>query len=183
MLKASKGKLLISTPSIEESLFFKSIILLTDHSSSGSTGLILNHPSKYKLCDVIQNVTSSKYKIYVGGPVDHQSLHYIHILGDLIPNSIKICDNLYWGGDFNHLMDLINKNMIANSSIRFFIGYCGWDANQLKSELNDKHWIIENSNTKICMQYSNSNLWRDMIKNKTEEYAIWLNLPKDPSLN
>jgi len=24
---------------------------------------------------------------------------------------------------------------------------------------------------------------REMIKNKSEDYAIWLNLPKDPTLN
>jgi hypothetical protein len=33
------------------------------------------------------------------------------------------------------------------------------------------------------MNYSTPKLWSDLIKTKKEKYAIWANMPKDPSLN
>ena len=183
MLTPRKGRLLISEPSLIEEIFFKSVILLTHHSSNESIGLILNNPAKIKLNEIINDVPLSDFPVYIGGPVEKNTIHFIHTLGRKITGSKELIQGLYWGGDFKIVLDLMLSNKISNKDIRFFIGYSGWQSQQLSEEIGRNEWLINKSNKKICMQYSTSELWRDLIKNKKRKYAIWSNMPKNPNLN
>ena len=183
MLKAKKGRLLISEPSLDNNFFFKSIILLTHHNNEESIGLIINRPTKVKLNEIINNIPLGDFPIYVGGPVEKKSLHFIHTLGSIIPNSTQIIDNIYFGGDFDFIIKLIQGNKISKDQIRFFIGYTGWGPEQLNNEIREEAWIVENHKDTICMHYSTSKLWSDMIKTQNIKYAIWSNMPKSPDLN
>ena len=69
MLKAKKGRLLIAEPSLEDSTFFKSVILLTHHENNESMGLILNQATNIKINEIISNISSDNFPIYIGGPV------------------------------------------------------------------------------------------------------------------
>ena len=76
MLKAKKGRLLISEPSLNDNVFFKSVVLLTHHNDEESIGLILNHPTKINLNEILNDIPLSDLPIYIGGPVEQQSLHF-----------------------------------------------------------------------------------------------------------
>ena len=88
-------------------------------------------------------------------PVENNTLHFIHTLGQQIPDTKKIEKGIYWGGDFDTVKKLIIEKKISVNDIRFFIGYSGWSKNQLINEINNNNWIIHNDETKICMP----NLW------------------------
>ena len=183
MLKAKKGRLLISEPSLNDSFFFKSVVLLTHHNDEESIGLILNQPTKINLNEILNNIPLSDFPVYIGGPVAKQSLHFIHTLGELITDSKKINDGIYFGGDFETVLDLIHEKRITKNEIRFFVGYSGWGEGQLNSEIREEGWIVQNAKNKLCMNYSTPKLWSEIIKTKKMEYAIWANMPKDPNLN
>ena len=51
-------------------------------------------------------------------------------------------ENIFWGGDFKTVVDVINDGRLNENDIRFFLGYSGWDANQLENELNSNSWIL-----------------------------------------
>jgi putative transcriptional regulator len=182
MLNAKKGRLLISEPSLDDPIFFKSVILITYYSNDESIGLILNQATKIKLHEILKDVPRSDFPIYIGGPVEKNSIQFIHTLGDQIPNTHHITKDLYWGGDFKKVLELINKKKILKNQIRFFAGYSGWGENQLNNEIRENSWIINKSNTNVCMRYSTEKLWENLIKVK-KKYAIWANMPKNPSLN
>jgi len=183
MLKAKKGRLLISEPSLNDSIFFKSVILLTHHNDAESIGLILNQPTKINLNEILNDIPLSDFPVYIGGPVAKQSLHFIHTLGKLIPDSKRITDKIYFGGDFDTVIQLMHDKHITKDEIRFFVGYSGWDREQLNNEIREDSWIVENVKDNLCMKYSTPKLWSDIIKTKKIKYAIWTNMPKDPSLN
>ena len=183
MVNINKGKLLISEPSLSDLTFFKSVVLITHHSNEESIGLILNQPTKINLNQIIDNLPKADFPVYIGGPVEKNSIHFIHTLGELIPNTKKISDGIYWGGDFNKIILLMKENKISNKQMRFFAGYCGWSEGQLYDEIKNDGWIITHSSVAKCMQYSNEKLWSDIIKNQHSKYAIWTNMPKDPSFN
>ena len=183
MLKAKKGRLLISEPTFTDSTFFKSVILLTHHNEEESIGLILNHPTNINLNEILNEVTASDFPVYIGGPVGKNSIQFIHTLGDLIPGAIKIIDGLYWGGDFEIIVKLMCENKISKDNIRFFAGYSGWGVKQLHQEIQEESWIISKSKIEYCMRYSSKDLWSELIKNQKSKYAIWRNLPKNPHLN
>ena len=183
MYNLKKGSLLISEPSLTENTFFKSVILVLHHCTEESIGIILNQPTKVKLNEIFNELPVKNLPVYIGGPVEKNSIQFIHTLGELIPNNKKISEGLYWGGDFETIVQLMSENKISRNQIRFFAGYAGWHENQLESEVRENNWIIHNHEPKICMKYSNEKLWSTLIKTKQKKYAIWANMPKDPSLN
>jgi O-antigen/teichoic acid export membrane protein len=137
-----KGHLLIAEPSILGDLSFnRSVILLADHNAEGSVGFILNKPLDYSVNDLVPEVDAT-FTIYNGGPVEQDNLYFIHNIPELIPNSVEISNGVFWGGDFEKTRDLINNGSINKDNIRFFLGYTGWDANQLETEMSANSWIL-----------------------------------------
>ena len=182
--KLKKGDLLIAEPSIIGDLSFnRSVVLLADHSSEGSVGFILNKPLKYSLHDLIPEIESD-FKIYNGGPVEQDNLYFIHNVPDLIPNSIEISEGIYWGGDFELTKNLINSKVIKKKNIRFFLGYSGWDSDQLETEMESNSWISTNNEyqDKILAKSANC-FWREKILELGGDYIIWSNAPENPMLN
>jgi putative transcriptional regulator len=179
-----KGQLLIAEPSIIGDLSFnRSVILLADHNKEGSVGFILNKPLKYRIKDLLPEI-ESKFKIYNGGPVEQDNLYFIHNVPNLIPKSIEISNGIFWGGDFELTKDLINNGTITKKNIRFFLGYTGWDADQLENEMESNSWILtKNSYQNKILGKSSEHFWKEKILELGGEYLIWSNAPENPILN
>ncbi|HLF53523.1 YqgE/AlgH family protein [Flavobacterium sp.] len=182
--KLKKGHLLVAEPSIIGDLSFnRSVILLADHNSDGSIGFIINKPLKYTINDLIPEIDAS-FKIYNGGPIEQDNLYFIHNIPELITNSIEISNGIYWGGDFELTKDLINEGKIKEDNIRFFLGYTGWDAEQLESEMQSNSWIIaENIYQNKIIGQSTADFWKEKIVELGGDYLIWSNAPENPLLN
>ena len=177
-----KGRILIAEPFLPGSYFNRSIVFLVEHGSEGTVGFILNKPVDFEVVGFDEEFPNFKERLYVGGPVSNESVYYIHTMGDLIPNSVKIMDGLFWGGDFDHLKDLIHTGFADNTKVRFFLGYSGWDKDQLKEELDEDSWLVSDISPKIVMQSSEA-LWKDMVKQLGGKYSLWENFPENPALN
>ncbi|MEY2629109.1 MAG: hypothetical protein RLZZ469_4 [Bacteroidota bacterium] len=182
--KLQKGQLLIAEPSIIGDLSFnRSVILLADHNEEGSVGFILNKPLKYTIKDVLPEI-EAKFKIYNGGPVEQDNLYFIHNVPDLIPNSIEISNGIFWGGNFELTKDLINQGLIKKKNIRFFLGYTGWDSEQLENEMQSNSWILsKNIYKKDILGKSSAHFWKEKILELGGDYLIWSNAPENPILN
>lgn len=182
--KLKKGHLLVAEPSIIGDLSFnRSVILLADHNSDGSIGFIINKPLKYTINDLIPDIEAS-FEIYNGGPVEQDNLYFIHNIPELIPNSIEISSGIYWGGDFELTKQLINQGEIKKDNIRFFLGYTGWDAQQLEEEMQCNSWIIsENGYRNKIIGKSTTDFWKEKILELGGDYLIWSNAPENPLLN
>ena len=182
--KLNKGQLLIAEPSIIGDLSFnRAVILLADHNKEGSVGFILNKPLKFKLKDLLPEI-NSEFKIYNGGPVEQDNLYFIHNIPDLIKNSIEISNGIFWGGDFELTKELINTGLIKKKNIRFFLGYTGWDANQLETEMKANSWILtKNVYENKILNKTSAQFWKERIMDIGGEYLIWSNAPENPILN
>ena len=184
MKKPEKGSLLIAEPSIIGDLSFnRSVILLADHNPLGSVGFILNKQLDYNLKDLIEN-TDSDFPIYNGGPVEQDNLYFIHKSPELIPNSIEISNGIFWGGDFSTVLDLINADKITSEDIKFFLGYSGWEENQLASELKSQAWLVtKNTYDNEIISKSSTEFWKEKMLEFGDSYSIWSNAPENPSYN
>ncbi len=183
-VKPKKGHLLVAEPSIVGDLSFsRSVILLADHNEEGSVGFILNKPLNYTLHELIPEIKAT-FKIYNGGPIEQDNLYFIHNIPHLITGSIEIAEGIYWGGDFELTKSLINEGKIGRNNIRFFLGYSGWDAEQLQNELESNSWIISVNNlrNKIIAK-SPTDFWRQKIMEQGGDYLIWSNAPENPMYN
>lgn len=181
--QASKGKLLIAEPFLNDPYFKRSVVLLTEHNEKGSFGFILNKPIDLKLNEAIADMPHISAPIHLGGPVGRETLHFLHTLGDALKGSLEVLDGLYWGGDFEQLKDMISAGAVAPEQVRFFVGYSGWSPNQLDEELERNDWMIVNATLKDVMKEDTQDLWQDILQSLGKEYAILANFPSDPSFN
>ncbi len=182
--KIIKGQLLISEPSILGDVSFnRSIVLLADHTNEGSVGFIVNKPLKYLIKDLIHDLDVD-FEVYNGGPVEQDNLYFIHNVPNIIPNSIEIADGIYWGGDFELTKKQISAKKITKNNIRFFLGYTGWDKQQLEKEMESKAWIIAaNKDESKILEKTSLGFWKEKITELGGEYLLWSNAPDNPNSN
>ncbi|MEN9981529.1 MAG: hypothetical protein RL542_1316 [Bacteroidota bacterium] len=182
--KLKKGQLLIADPYIiGDASFDRSVILLTVHNQEGSVGFIINKPLKYSINELIPDIKAS-FKVYNGGPVEQDNLYFIHNVPELIPNSVEISNGIFWGGCFDSVKELINERKITKNNIRFFLGYTGWDEDQLESEMEQNSWIVTpNSYENKIIGKSTIHFWKEKIIELGGDYLIWSNAPENPYMN
>jgi putative transcriptional regulator len=177
-----KGKLLVSEPFLADYNFKRSVILLATHEPTGSVGFILNKPLNLRLKDVIEVEDYVDVPLYLGGPVQNDTLHYIHSDKSL-PDSQQIGENLYWGGDFEKVLAMLKSNTLDKSKYRFFLGYSGWSAGQLDMEIDIHTWIVTSPSNDIIFQEDDEKLWRNVLRNMGGTYKVMSNSPESPQLN
>ncbi len=183
-LKPKKGKLLIAEPTLTGDVSFnRSVVLLAEHNEEGSVGFILNKPLDYNINDLVTEI-QIPFQVYNGGPVEQDNLYFIHKVPHLISNSVEISDGIFWGGDFENAIKLINEKMITEDDIRFFLGYSGWSSLQLDAELSSKSWIVvKNEYESAIIQKSSNAFWKEKMIELGGNYLLWSNAPENPSLN
>lgn len=182
-IKPKIGSLLISEPFQPEHIFNRSVIMLCEHNEEGSFGVVLNKPSTYKVKDVMKEMPKVNFPVYIGGPVEVERIFFIHDQGELIPNSIKINEHYYWGGDLDIITNMIANKQLKHENIRFFIGYSGWESEQLTQELTYNSWVVLNKKINDLFSFKPESLWKRCVNNLGKDYAFWTKLPKDPILN
>ncbi len=178
------GDVLLSEPTMNDLHFGRSAVLLIEHNDSeGSFGIIMNKPLRIKLSEVVDTFNDFDAKVYLGGPVAENKLFFIHTFGDLIPESYKIMDGLYWGGDTEVLNTLIEQGVADEKHVRFFLGYSGWEAGQLRSELERNSWAVSQANSHLLLGTPGKELWKTLIGRLGKEYGMWSRFPKNPEEN
>lgn len=184
VLRPKKGKLLIAEPALTGDVSFnRSVVLLAEHNEEGSVGFILNKPLDYDISDLINEI-EIPLQVYNGGPVEQDNLYFIHKVPHLIDNSIEISDGIYWGGDFEKTVELLNSKQINEKDIRFFLGYSGWSSLQLDEELSSKSWIVaKNKYESDIIHKSPDAFWKEKMMELGGNYLLWSNAPENPSLN
>lgn len=178
-----KGRVLIAEPFLSGNYFNRSVVLLVAHSEKGAVGFILNKKVDFPIQDIFPDFPQFNADVYLGGPVSTDSVYFIHKLGDKLPGSIHVLEDLYWGGDFEVLKRDIKLGNIDASEIRFFLGYSGWDAGQLEGELKDDSWLVTDVEQEAVMRELSEASWVDFVKKAGSRYSVWENFPENPALN
>jgi putative transcriptional regulator len=182
-LVPAPGVLLIAPPMLNDANFRRSVVLLCEHGPEGSFGLILNRPLTLKLSEVVEDFERSEQVLSLGGPVQPNTLHFLHRCGDRVPEAISIIDGVFWGGDFDALPPLLEAEEKDQADFRFFLGYAGWSPEQLDAEIEAGGWILTQAGAAEVFQPDPDRLWRGVLRRMGGEYAILANYPDDPRMN
>lgn len=181
-LVPKQGRILISEPLLSDTYFKRSVVLITEHSEQGAVGFVLNKPIDIPINEVLDNFPTFNAKVYIGGPVAKDTVHFLHTLGELVPNSVHVKDNVYWGGDFDSLKELINEGIVKTNQVRFFLGYSGWSPNQLEEEIKENAWLVTEVPSSKIMS-ADKNIWKKTLENLGKKYKVWSNFPENPTMN
>jgi len=182
-IRVSKGSLLIAKPFLGDPNFERGVILICDYNAQGSFGFVLNQVTDMFLGDVLEETIYQDVPLHLGGPVEKNTLHFIHRRPDLIQGGSEIMDGVYWGGDFNHLKTMLNMNTIYQDDVRFFIGYSGWGEGQLDDELGEDSWIVTNTSSDFLFGTPPGSFWREILRSMGGEYRSIAHYPTDPRHN
>ncbi len=141
-MNISAGKILLSSQLMEDPNFKNALLFITEYNEKGAMAFVINKIYERPLNALQEFSNSPAFALYNGGPVDKEHLFFIHRRNDLITGGIKIVDDIYFGGDFKKAITHINNKTITNTHIKIFIGYCGWDAEELEAEIAEGSWEI-----------------------------------------
>lgn len=183
-VKPEKGGLLISEPFLPDPNFERTVVLLCEHNEDGSVGFVLNKPSILKFDEAVEDVNDFSPTLYVGGPVQQDTLHFIHRTPDDLEGSIQVTDEIFWGGNYEQLITMINTRTIVPEDFKFFLGYSGWAPGQLDEELKQKSWIvINNATAEEVFDIEPKILWKEVLTKLGGKFKIISNFPVDPRMN
>ncbi|HET9055796.1 MAG TPA: YqgE/AlgH family protein [Chitinophagaceae bacterium] len=183
MIEPKAGILLIAEPFLKDPNFVRTVIFLCEHQEEGSFGFVLNKNYDFTLNELLPDMENIQLPVYYGGPVQPDTLHFLHQLPELIPGGLEVANGIYWGGDYELTMSLLKKGEINTQKIRFFIGYSGWGNGQLDDEMKEKTWLTVAANPNLVFHRNLSDIWKDSLKELGGEYEQLINYPVDPQLN
>lgn len=182
-LKPEKGSILVSEPFLPDPNFERTTILLCEYNQDGSFGFVLNKRAEAQLGEVIEDFKSFDAPVFIGGPVQQDTLHYLHRLPQL-EDSTEIVNGIFWGGNFDQLSIFIDTGQISLLDIRFFLGYSGWGEGQLDTELKENSWIVSNRVTpEFVFETLPDEMWKKALQTLGGRYSIYSNYPVDPRMN
>jgi putative transcriptional regulator len=178
-----KGSILLSEPFLKDPNFSRSVVLLTEHNGDGSIGFILNKPLTYRLNQIVDDFPAFDAPVFMGGPVQRDSLHFIHRIEALAEEGDEVAPGVFWGGDFEKLKRMIRLGLVRSDDIRFFVGYSGWAPKQLENEMEMKSWILSNKGDKFAFADTAESLWGEILQAMGGKFREMAHYPTDPSLN
>ncbi len=161
----------------------RTVVFLCDHRDEGSFGFVLNRPYEQTLDQLLPDLEGFPIPVYYGGPVQTDTLHFIHSLPDNIPDGQEITDAVFWGGDFEQVLAMIRNRTLNLDNIRFFLGYSGWSNGQLDGELEEKSWLTAKGTRRLVFHSNPEVAWKDAVRLLGPEYEEIINYPIDPQLN
>ncbi len=183
-LKPQKGRILIADPFEGDDFFERSVVFLCEHSPEGSFGFVLNNLIEVNLQELSPSFPMIDIPLSTGGPVETESLFFLHNLGNQLNLSTKITDGIFIGGDFEQLYQIINQEHIQKNQIRFFLGYSGWSAGQLEQEIEKNAWVIADvKNPEEIMKIHKPDAWKYFMEKLGSKYKIMTDFPINPSDN
>jgi putative transcriptional regulator len=134
------GQHIKSTPLLVDSIFENTNLLICEVNENGAWGFIINKIFPRKLNELVEFQHCQPFPLYEGGPVEQEKLFFIHQRPDLIEGGKHIVDKYYWGGNFKQAIKHINAQTIEEKELQLFLGYCGWDDQQLQQEIAEGSW-------------------------------------------
>jgi putative transcriptional regulator len=183
MIAPGPGTLLIAEPFLKDPNFMRTVVFLCDHQEEGSFGFVINKTFNHTLDELMNDLEELKLPVFYGGPVQMDTIHFLHQYPDLIPGSFQVMDGIYWGGDFETAISLIKEGSLDLTRIRFYIGYSGWGNGQLNDELKEKSWLTAQATRKLVFHKNIEEIWKDSLKELGGDYEMMANFPIDPQLN
>jgi putative transcriptional regulator len=178
----ARGQLLIAGPALADPNFWRTVVLIVEHSDEGAFGLVLNRPSETSVGDAVpelDELVDPEEPLFIGGPVQPSSVVVLGQFEDAADAALIAFDDVGVLGTGSSPQEL-SAGLRAG---RAFVGHAGWGAGQLESELERGDWILEAARLEDAFSPNPRELWSRVLTRKGGSYALVARMPPDPSLN
>ncbi|MBP9840801.1 MAG: YqgE/AlgH family protein [Simkaniaceae bacterium] len=178
------GTLLIACPEMIDGIFYRSVILLCDHSTIGSFGLIINKALSVELPDEILGINEKDnphLSVRGSGPFQPSQMMLLHTSSHSTPASLQVCEGVTLGGDLEFLQEACNDP--NGPEILLCLGYCGWGPDKLDQELLNGEWFLHKASKELIFNTPPEKIWQTALRDMGGKYAPLSLIPTDLSLN
>jgi putative transcriptional regulator len=178
------GKLLVASPSLGDPHFRRTVVLVLEHDSTGTLGVVLNRPSEVSLGDILPSwaeKASTPTVVFRGGPVG--------LDGALGLAWVRAHDEPLGWQPVNQRLGLLDLAVPAEvvtpavDALRVFAGHSGWSSGQLQSEIDGGSWYVLDTVIDDPFCSEPDRLWRAVFRRQQGSVAFVANYPEDPSRN
>ena len=181
-MDSTRGKLLIAGPKLQDPNFWRTVVLVIEHSDEGALGLVLNRRSDTSVSDAIPQLSElvePTEDVFVGGPVQPSSVIILAQFED--PEDAALIAFADVG-----VLAAGTESGDHGTGLRrgrAFVGHAGWGPGQLDSELEREDWILEPALREDAFTAEPDDLWSSVLARKGGSYALIARMPPDPSVN
>ena len=154
---------LIAMPSLEDSVFERSVVYVCEHSLNGALGLIINKPTDLTLPGLFERIELHfgradlrETPVFLGGPVQTERGFVLH---DPMRGANEASDESGYastlripgGLDMTTSKDVLEalSSGVGPRRVLVTLGYASWSEGQLEAELADNSWLTVAANTDL----------------------------------
>jgi putative transcriptional regulator len=169
-------------PQLGDSTFRRAVVLMLEHGESGSMGLVINRNASLTLGELARNQSLSiapereNQPVFVGGPVENHRGFVLHD-DERVTEKHEVVPGLYLSLTLDTLGPLLRD---PGPHLRFCLGYAGWGAGQLESELASGSWLYAEASARSVLEGNPGSLWDSTLKGMGVDPAM---LVKGKGLN
>jgi putative transcriptional regulator len=178
---STRGQLLIAGPNLADPNFWRTVVLIVDHSDDGALGLVLNRPSETTVGETVSELEpllDVDDPLYIGGPVQPSALIVLAEFDDAASAALIAFEDVgVLGGSAT---DAASPPVRRG---RAFVGHAGWGPGQLDTEVERGDWILEPALREDAFSEAPLELWPAVLTRKGGSYALVARMPADPSVN
>jgi putative transcriptional regulator len=161
--------LLLAMPQLADPNFFRSVVLMIEHSENGAFGLVINHPSPIKATELLESLDMSwrgedSAVVWAGGPVSPSTGWVLHEpVGVAQPGqgTIAITSSISLSTSPDRLRAIANQ---PPANIRLLLGYSGWGPGQLEQEMARGAWLHASADSKLVFGTPPDEIWSSAMR-------------------
>ena len=160
-----KGVLLVASPSLGDPNFRQAVVLVVEHGSEGTVGLILNRSTNVLLSKVLPDITALKgtsYRLFAGGPVEASRFLLLFRVKEPPADARSVFDGVYLGRAPKVLERIITQAK-PTETFRAFAGFAAWAPRQLELEMHLGAWAILPADSVGIFDKDPAVLWSDCL--------------------
>ena len=179
-----KGTLLLASPDVDEDLYFKSVVLICEHTPAGSFGLIINKPVSVELPPEvlpIGDISHPKVQLRLGGKSQQSQMMLLHTSEQNSDQTLNVTDEIFLGGDLQFLQESMAHEHCPDLLLCF--GYTGWTTGELEKEFMKGLWYLHPASKDILFETPPEKMWQLILKKMGGKYASIAMIPDDLNLN
>jgi putative transcriptional regulator len=180
-VESLRGHLLIAGPRLLDPSFWRTVVLVGEHTEEGALGVVLNRSSETTVDEALPELAllaEEMGTVHVGGPVQPSAVVVLADFAEADDAESLVVDSV------GFLPAEIEPDMLGElRRARVYVGYAGWGPGQLDDELEEGSWIVEPAQPDDVFTNDPEGLWSDVLRRKGGAFTLLAAMPPDPSQN
>ncbi|HUG65528.1 MAG TPA: YqgE/AlgH family protein [Gaiellaceae bacterium] len=180
-MESLKGQLLVAGPGLLDPNFWRTVVLVGEHSEEGALGVVLNRSSETPVAEgapELAGIADGMGYVHVGGPVQPSA---VVVLADFVEPQDDDAVVVESVGFLPAEVDPDELGEVRRA--RVYVGYAGWGPGQLDDELDEGSWIVEPAVPDDVFTDEPDDLWSAVLRRKGGPFGVLATMPPDPSRN